>query len=238
MTLRVFHDAGGVASGATVILGEDESHYLVRVRRAAKDATVEVLDGVGGIWRARLVHAAAAAATLRIEEAIPVAAPATETVLLLGMPDPATTLEVVARCCELGVDSVVLTLCARSQGKAPAGPRIDRVLRSAQRQCGRPTAPTVVGPVTLDEALGFREQLAGFFAWEGLRGQSSVRPSLAAEAGVRLLVGPEGGLEEAEVELARARGLVAVALGPWMLRTGTAALVGLGWLMGARAPAC
>jgi 16S rRNA (uracil1498-N3)-methyltransferase len=237
MSLRVFHDGGNVAIGATIVLDTEESHYLVRVRRAVKDATVDVLDGVGGIWRSTVVDADANAAKLRIEETIPVASPTIETVLLLGMPEPTTTLDVVARCCELGVDSVVLTRCRRSQGGGPTEARIGRVLRSAQRQCGRPRAPTVVGPVSLEEALAFRADLAGFFAWEGLRGQSSMRPSLTGEAGVRLLVGPEGGLEEAEVDLARAHGLVGVALGPWTLRTGTAALVGLGWLMGARASA-
>jgi 16S rRNA (uracil1498-N3)-methyltransferase len=237
MSLRVFHEAGGLADGETVVLDAEESHYLVRVRRASKDTSLDVIDGDGGIWRATLVHADANAAKVRIDETLPVAAPSIETMLLLGMPDPGTTLEVVGRCCETGVDTVVLTLCARSQGKAPGEARIRRVLRSSQRQCGRPTAPTVVGPVGLGEALALRADLAGFFAWEGLRGQPTIRPRLAGEEGVRLLVGPEGGLQQDEVELARSRGLVAVALGPWTLRTDTAALVGLGWLMGARASA-
>jgi 16S rRNA (uracil1498-N3)-methyltransferase len=237
MSLRVFHQEDGVTIGQTVVLDADESHYLVRVRRVSTDTTLDVLDGVGGIWRATLVHADANAAKVRIDETIPVEAPPIETMLLLGMPDPSTTLDVIARCCEAGVDTVVLALCARSQGKAPGEARIHRVLRSAQRQCGRPNAPTVVGPVGLDEALALRPDLAGFFAWEGLRGQPGDRPSLTGEAGVRLLVGPEGGLQQDEVELARSHGLVAVALGPWTLRTDTAALVGLGWLMGARASA-
>lgn len=237
MTLRVFHEAGDLTSGKTVALDAEESHYLVRVRRASKDTTLDVFDGAGGIWRATLVHADPSAAKVRIDETIPVAAPPFETMLLLGMPDPGTTLDVVARCCEAAVDTVVLALCARSQGKAPGAARLQRVLRSAQRQCGRPTAPTVVGPVGLDEALALRADLAGFFAWEGLRGQPSVRPSLTGEKGVRLLVGPEGGLQQDEVDLATSHGLVAVALGPWTLRTDTAALVGLGWLMGARASA-
>lgn len=237
MSLRVFHDGGGVTNGETVVLNPEESHYLVRVRRAANDAAVDVLDGFGGIWRAKVACADPNAARLRIERAIAVSSPVLETVLLLGMPDPGTALDTIARCCEAGVDSVLLTRCRRSQGKAPAEARIHRVLRSAQRQCGRPIAPTVIGPVSLDEALAFRADLAGFFAWEGLRGQVSVRPSLSGEAGVRLLVGPEGGLHDDEVELAQERGLAAVALGPWTLRTDTAALVGLGWLMGACASA-
>jgi 16S rRNA (uracil1498-N3)-methyltransferase len=41
-------------------------------------------------------------------------------------------------------------------------------------------------------------------------------------AGVRVLVGPEGGLAPAEVDLARAHGFVVASLGPRILRTETA----------------
>jgi 16S rRNA (uracil1498-N3)-methyltransferase len=51
--------------------------------------------------------------------------------------------------------------------------------------------------------------------------------SFAQPAAVTLLAGPEGGFSVVEVELAMQRGFAAIALGPRILRTETAALAAL-----------
>ena len=53
---------------------------------------------------------------------------------------------------------------------------------------------------------------------------------VAAAASITLVVGPEGGLTDAEVEALTAAGAHAVRLGPTVLRTSTAAAVALGAL--------
>jgi 16S rRNA (uracil1498-N3)-methyltransferase len=49
----------------------------------------------------------------------------------------------------------------------------------------------------------------------------------APTATIELLIGPEGGLSERELDLARSRGCEALSLGPRVLRTETAPLVAL-----------
>src|SRR5690606_28420035 len=119
--------------------------------------------------------------------------------------------------------------CARSQGAAPGGERIARVLRAAQRPCGRPTAPGVRGPLEFRAATSHRADLPGFFAWEELRATSSA--ALEVGAGARLCVGPEGGFTAEEASVLAAAGFRAIGLGPHTLRTGTAALVGVARLL-------
>lgn len=227
MSTRVFLDAP--AEGDRATLDAEESHYLRRVRRVVDGARVEAIDAAGTIWIAEVAGGDARGTALRLVEPRLAPAPARELVLLLGMPEPAAILDLLPGVCELGVAEIVLVRCMRSQGAAPGEGRIDRVLRAAQRQCGRPRPPAVHGPLALPAALSHRADLPGFFAWEELRAPASER--LAVGAGARLCVGPEGGFVAAEAEALRAAGFAAIGLGPYTLRTGTAAMVGLARLL-------
>lgn len=228
MSLRVF--IARPADGDRAALDPDESHYLRRVRRAGDGARVEAIDDQGWVWLAEVVGGDARRSELRLLQPRPVASPARELVLLLGMPEPAATLDLLPALCELGVAEVVLVECARSQGAAPGAGRVQRVLRAAQRQCGRPTPPRISGPLGLPEALAHRADLPGYFAWEELRAQTSERQA-GPTSGARLCVGPEGGFTAAEAATLAGAGFTPLGLGPYTLRTETAAVVGLARLM-------
>jgi 16S rRNA (uracil1498-N3)-methyltransferase len=225
MTVRVFITG---PDGGAAELDAAESHYLRRVRWVADGAVVEALDDRGTIWVAEVAGGDARRSTLRLLGERPAPAIARELVLLLGMPEPSALLDLLPAVCEVGVAEIVLVRCMRTQG-APGRDRIDRVLRAAQRQCGRPRPPAVHGPLAIDVALRHRAELPGFFAWEGLRATASTTPSVGP--GARLCVGPEGGFAEGEVAALTAAGFHALGLGPYVLRTGTAAVVGLARLM-------
>jgi 16S rRNA (uracil1498-N3)-methyltransferase len=227
MTVRVF--IAGTAAAGVAELDAAESHYLRRVRRAADGAVVEAIDDAGTIWIAEVAGGDARRSTLRLVGERPAPAIARELVLLLGMPEPSALLDLLPAVCEVGVAEIVLVRCMRTQGGAPGRDRIDRVLRAAQRQCGRPRSPAVHGPLSLEAALRHRAELPGFFAWEQLRAAASTTPPIGA--GARLCVGPEGGFAEPEVAALAAAGFHALGLGPYVLRTGTAAVVGLARLL-------
>ncbi|MBZ5708963.1 RsmE family RNA methyltransferase [Nannocystis pusilla] len=227
MSTRVF--VGAPADPAHVLLDAGESHYLRRVRRVADGARIDAIDDRGGLWTAEVVGGDARGTVVRLvtERAAP--QPAREVVVLLGMPEPAAVLDLLPGLCELGVAEVVLVRCARSQGAAPGADRIARVLRAAQRQCGRPRRPAISGPVDLREATTRRADLPGLFAWEELRATSS--DALIVSAGARVCVGPEGGFTPDEASALLAAGFRALSLGPYTLRTETAALVAVARVM-------
>lgn len=226
MTVRVFISE---PDGARAVLDADESHYLRRVRRVADGAVVEAIGDRGTIWHAEVEGGDARRSALRLLGEKPAPALARELVLLLGMPEPSALLDLLPAVCEVGAAEIVLVRCLRTQGAAPGRERIDRVLRAAQRQCGRPRPPAVHGPLPFDGALRHRADLPGFFAWEQLRATASAPLSIGA--GARLCVGPEGGLHDGEVAALRDAGFHALGLGPYVLRTGTAAVVGLARLL-------
>lgn len=226
MSVRVF--APLPPEGQPALLDPDESHYLRRVRRIPDGAAVELIDDRGYLWRATVLGGDARRSELHLDQRLDVPAPARELVLLLGLPDPAAVLELLPPAIELGVAAIAWVRCERSQSGPPGPARLGRVIRAAQRQCGRPSPPQLLGSFDLPGALALRPELPGTFAWEQRRGQTD---DLALPAGARFLVGPEGGLTEHEAQRLGDAGFTPLGLGPHTLRTGTAALVGLARLM-------
>ena len=224
MSLRLFAELAAPEPGVRVHLDAEESHYLRRVRRARDGARVELLDGAGA-WDALVLGGDERRSEVQLLAPRPCPAPPRPLTLLLGLPEPAAALEAIAGAAELGAARIILVTCARTQGGPPSGARLARVLRASQRQCGRPSPPEIIGPTPLQAAIA-GAQGARYFAWEALRGQPD-RLTLAADEPAALVVGPEGGLTEAEAADLHAAGVRPLALGPWTLRTELAAIVGL-----------
>jgi 16S rRNA (uracil1498-N3)-methyltransferase len=227
-------DAAGlqVGAGSEIGLDAEESRYLVKVRRVRVGGTIELFDGRGEVWIARVLslgrHVRVAIEGPRPR---PTGEPLAPRVVLLGLPDAAATLEAVTGACELGATQLVFVRCERSPGHLPSAGRIERVIRAAMRQCGRPSPPELLGvppgdPWPLAQALAHRPELPGMFGdphtTEPTAPTVPTEPTEPTDRGVRLLVGPEGGLSPLEIEAAIAAGFMPVRLGPWVLRTPTA----------------
>jgi 16S rRNA (uracil1498-N3)-methyltransferase len=102
------------------------------------------------------------------------------------------------------------------------------IAQEAARQSGRADVPDVAEVTALDVALVGAATAGGtrLLLWEEERALP-LRQILAQApaAPVTLLVGPEGGFSQEEVESARVQGFRTVGLGPRILRVETAALV-------------
>jgi 16S rRNA (uracil1498-N3)-methyltransferase len=160
-----------------------------------------------------------------------------ELILVQGMAKGDKCDGVVRDATELGATRVLVaptrrTVVRLEQSRAAERQaRWARVAREAARQCGRSQAPLIDVPCPWDEALGLvPEPASRFCLWE--RATDPLAPALlqALARGVPLAFacGPEGGLEEAEVQRARDLGWVVVSVGPFTLRTETVAAAVLG----------
>jgi len=131
---------------------------------------------------------------------------------------------------ELGVARVLPALCQRTIVRLEMARwrdrarRWQRVAREAAKQSGRAVIPEVETPRSLGEWLAGAEPAdLAICPWEG--GGVPLNRALDVAGmprSVQVIVGPEGGLDEAEVALARARGFTVASLGPRILRTETA----------------
>jgi len=218
------------------LLVEGPALHHMRVARVMPGEAVEVFDGRGRAWSARLESVDDGGAVLRlgVERRDGVGR---LVVLIQGLPKGDKLDWVLQKATELGVSAVwpVLTERSVSRPKPEAlgtrHARWQRIVEEAARQSGRADVPEVAALRPLKEAaqaLGAGERLLILDEEEqGERLGNVVGRSADAERPVALVVGPEGGLAREEVRMLCDRGGVPVSLGPLVLRTETAGLAAL-----------
>jgi 16S rRNA (uracil1498-N3)-methyltransferase len=227
MTLRVLVTPAELRPG-DVVLDEVEHHYLARVRRAAVGAEVVAFDGKGRSADGVIVEITDAQTRLRLGEVAVDPAPVPHITALVPLIKGDRMDLCVEKLVEVGVDAIVLYEAERAvvqlagARRSARRERLTAVAAAAARQCGRTATASVVGPVSLAEALAAASVCER--RWVAVPGADppaigSVPPRLA------VLTGPEGGLTEDEIALATASGFDRVGLGPFVLRAETAPVV-------------
>lgn len=224
----------GLSEG-TRTLPPDSARYVARVLRMRVGEPLEVFDPRAGlVANARITRVTGDDVELAIESprAEP---PARPLVLVQGYPKGDKLGDIVRDATELGATLVIPAICERSVARPDAGKsqskaeRLATIAAEAARQCGRARAPEIAPPMPLSEALELAHVHAekGFVLWE--RATIPLGPDLSsASHGVAFVVGPEGGLSDAEVHRAESLGYLVRSLGPIVLRTETAATAVLG----------
>lgn len=235
-----FFIGNSAAPGETLVFPDAASRQMVRVLRLGVGARVIAVDPEGWELTVEITRADAKGAEGRVlARERRQAEPPLRVVLAQGLPKGDKMDWVVQKCTEVGVAEVLPVVTARTvvdpAGKEEARrERWGRIAREAAEQAGRAAVPEI-GPVSdLAGAAARLAELDLFLVpWEEEQARG-IREVLRAAGGVGgpprsvgFLIGPEGGLTRAEVDLVRRHGAVAVTLGPRLLRTETAGLVAL-----------
>ena len=234
MPLKRLYVAEKLAAGAELRLGDEAARYLGRVLRLRTGDAVHVFNGDDGEWSATIGRFGKDRVTLLLHDAIEnTAEPQLSIHLVQGISRGERMDFVVQKATELGVahitpvltDYGVVKLDARRAGKRKA--HWEGVAASACEQSGRIRPPLIDEPSPLNDWLGARQ--AGNSTDVILRpGEGKPLASTAQpEAGLCVLVGPEGGFSEREYDDAEFAGFDAVTLGPRVLRTETAAVAAI-----------
>ncbi len=212
------------------VLGVDGAarHYLVHVHRVRDGDALEVFDGRGRAFAAKVRRAEPLELELSNGRDAPKVRPVT---VLQGMPKGDKLELVVQKASELWATAVRPVFCERSVVKPASSDakklaRWQKIADESARQCGRNEVLRVEAPVSLAEALPTPNLLVLDEAETAVTLTQAVR-ALPADAALTLAVGPEGGWADAERELMRRHGAVTVTLGALVLRTETAALAAL-----------
>ena len=214
-------------SGDVVRLSGPEGRHAATVRRVRVGEAVDLADGHG--TRARCTVAAVGHDTvdLRVVERVDEPRPAPWLVLAQAIAKGDRGELAVELATEVGVDEVLPWAAARCVVKWD-GPRGDRALarwrstaREAGKQSRRARHPVVGDPVDLDALLA-RTAAATTLVLHEQAQTALASVVLPADGDVLLVVGPEGGITDRELERLTGAGATAVRLGSSVLRTSTA----------------
>ena len=230
---RLFSADALIEDSESWLTGE-QAKYVSRVLRLRIDDSVVVFDGQGGEYRAIIKEFAKDSVLLAIgqrhtnEIESPLAVE-----LVQGLSRGGRMAVVIQKSTELGVRRIRPVITEYSVVKLDPDKALRRrdhwlkISQSACEQCGRNTVPEIDTPQTLASWLGsLREDGATRIMLQPGSGESiSMLPT--PDDVVTLLVGPEGGLSNAERRRCEDSGFRAVSLGPRILRTETAALAGI-----------
>lgn len=232
MAIHRFFTPDAGRSGQTVDLPRGEAHQLAHVLRLRRGAPVRVFDGRGREFSARVETVGRSAVTVHtLEPHAPAREPAVRMRLALAILKGRATDTVVRDATMLGVTAIQPLQTARSrpapEGAPAAVERWRAIAVSSAKQCGRAVVPEIA------PAASFTRFAAAPDAGE-LRillvepvlpaPHESIRvlAGRAAPAAATIVVGPEGGWTDGEVDAAAAAGFMPLTLGARTLRADAA----------------
>jgi 16S rRNA (uracil1498-N3)-methyltransferase len=235
MTLRRIFSSRPLRAGGAVTLDGDAANHVLRVLRLRTGDGLVVFDGSGCDYAGEITGLGRDTVEVRVGAGREVAAESPLAITLLqGVCRGPRMDTVIQKATELGVARIVPVLAGRSVVKLDEE-QVERkrehwrrVAVAAAEQSGRGRVPEVDRPRHLEEAVPGAEGHATRLLLDPAG--ASLRRLPAPTGSVALLVGPEGGLTEAERRLATDFDFVAASLGPRILRTETAPLAALALL--------
>ncbi|MGH8286619.1 MAG: 16S rRNA (uracil(1498)-N(3))-methyltransferase [Steroidobacteraceae bacterium] len=229
---RVYVDTP-LAAGSTARLEGDAANHVIRVLRLRAGDTLTLFDGRGGEFGGRIAGVQRVAVSVEVGEqrAIERESPLDLT-LIQGIARGERMDLIVQKSTELGVSRIVPVVSERSVVRLETGQATKKaahwraVAVAACEQCGRNRLPRIDAPVAYPRALEEHAAAEGSSSIRVLlepQASSALTARLGAVSRIALLVGPEGGLTELEVELALRARFEPCRIGPRILRTETAA---------------
>lgn len=216
--------------GTQCMLDERAHRHAVQVLRLKQGERLRVFNGDGGEYPAELIEVERRRSAVLIgEREEPLRESRLSITLVQGIAKGDHMDYALQKATELGVAHIQPVFTERSVVQLKAK-RLEAkrthwqgVLISACEQCGRNVIPTLGEPAALASWLQARDTPLEGYVLDPQSAQPLARLAPAATAPF-LLIGPEGGLSEKEIELSESSGFRPVSLGPRILRTETAGM--------------
>jgi len=224
---------GPLAEGEEVRLEGPQAHYLLRVMRVGEGDVVILCDDATGEWAAEVTSAGKRDLSLSLTQRLREREQVPDFWLCPALLKKDRFDLVLEKATELGVRRIAPILTRRCVADRLNPDRARMIVTEAAEQCARTALPELVEPVKLDALLReWPEERALFFADE--LGGEPVATAFATHSGpAALLVGPEGGFDDAERAAVRALPQARpISLGPRILRGETAAIAATALWMG------
>lgn len=238
---RFFINPDQIKDSIGEISGED-AHHIKSVLRLEAGEYITLCDCQGMDYQALIQDADNDIIKVKLVNCCPSGTePKTKVTLMQGLPKSAKMEIIIQKCVELGIYEIVPVTTIRTvvriadanSAYKKAG-RWQRVAEEAAKQSKRGVIPQVYEPVSFEKAVNDCNAELKLLFWEEEKEQSLAKVLLKqnpSPESIAILIGPEGGLDNSEVELAGRHGWISVTIGSRILRTETAGMAVLSAIM-------
>ena len=240
---RLFTEMIVPAGQDTYTFSGEEARYLSDVLRMQKGESICLCDGARTDFTGKIIDLTHDCVTVELVEKEPNhTEPPYEAVMYQALVKGDKMDLIIQKGVELGVSRIVPVSCTRSivrlEGK-DTGKKIARwqkIAEEAARQSGRGIVPKIESPLSFIKAIekARAESDLVFLPWEGEKSLplSTILDEFAAKSPhlepdlpcLSFFIGPEGGFDPREIDIAAAAGVRTVTLGRRILRTETAGI--------------
>ncbi|WP_180126380.1 MULTISPECIES: 16S rRNA (uracil(1498)-N(3))-methyltransferase [unclassified Acinetobacter] len=226
-----FYIEADLTVDTTVELTETVFHHWVKVLRAQVGETATLFNGQGGEYHVELVEVAKKSATVQVLQFNPSNRTPHFTALLGQVMSKGDRMDyAIQKAVELGVSEIQLLTSERCEMRLKYDrdqKKLDHwqgIAIAACEQCGLNIVPKVLPPLSLEKWLESDLPTTKLVLAPN---KDEIDVLADADPQFALLIGPEGGLSEAEISAANEKGFVNWCIGERVLRTETAPVVAL-----------
>ncbi len=234
MSAPRFYCTPPLPGGTRFELPRAAAHHAHRVLRLRENDTVQVFDGEGNAFDARIAEISGKRVVLH---ELQTCMAETESSLRITLAQAMCSSEkmdwVVQKATELGAAEIQPVQTQRSVAKLSAERAGKRTVHwrsvaiAACEQCGRNVLPGIHAPQEFSAWLAQMRGTSGAKFILQPEGSTALHKQPPPQGSVILLIGPEGGFSEDEIKMAHLAGFTPIRLGKRVLRTETAAMAGI-----------
>jgi 16S rRNA (uracil1498-N3)-methyltransferase len=239
---RFYVQENQINNGAVTLTGEDVNHIKNVLRMKAGDEVV-LCNGKGRDYHCVITEFQKDGIILKVIKEWEADTELRGKIYLFqGLPKKDKMELIIQKSVELGVFEIVPVMTRRTvvklEDEKKERKKLERwqaIAENAAKQSRRGIIPRVTEVYSFKKALEYADSLnIKLMPYENEKGISYTKEILnriSSNESVGVFIGPEGGFDESEVEVAKVNGFIPVSLGKRILRTETAGLTALSLLM-------
>ena len=206
-------------------LDEEESRHAQKVLRLKSGAIIQLTDGLGKFYEARLTNTESKQCeftVLKSEQA-----PSRNYKIHVAIAPTKNTDRIewfVEKAVELGIDKISFLLCKNSERKSINLERVEKKAISAMKQSCQAVLPVIQEIRPFRQVIAESNEEEKFIGFVDEQNPFLLKNLAKASASYLVMIGPEGDFSPEEMHDASQKGFAKVSLGPTRLRTETAGI--------------
>ena len=215
------------------LIKDEQFHYLSNVRRFSVGDEINIFDGLGNSYKARIDNIDKKSMKGTILSSKTLVLPNKKISLYTAIPKGERFDWLIEKTSEIGISKIVPVIYSRSVVKELSENKLERYKKisiSASSQSWRADIMTIEKPVNFNETvekLSTQKDTLNILPWESEE-EKNILGILNENKDIKninIFIGPEGGFDKTEIDIAIKKGFKTVTLGKNILRVETAAIV-------------